>query len=44
MPNRPEYNPITRPGTAPFDVVWKDINRIIELNETQKGIKEVFYD
>jgi len=43
LPNKPEYNPIIRPGTAPFDNVWQDLLKILEMKNTGKTIKEVFY-
>ena len=43
VPNKQEYNPIIRPGTAPFEMVWQDVLRILEMKNTGKTIKEVFY-
>lgn len=43
IPNKKEYNPIIRPGTAPFDIVWNDVLKILEMKNTGKTIKEVFY-
>jgi len=43
VPNKQEYNPIIRPGTAPFEMVWEDLERILEMKNTGKTIKEVFY-
>lgn len=44
IPNRNKYNPIVRPGTAPFDIVWNDLLKILELKNTNKTLKEVFYE
>lgn len=43
IPTIQDYNPIIRPGTAPFDTVWNDLLKILEMKNTGKTIKEVFY-
>ena len=40
IPNKQEYNPIIRPGTAPFDMVWNDLLKILEMKNTGNTTKE----